>query len=130
MTAKSCPVCSMGDPCNRCLFQLCGPDFHPSLSLQVPHGILAHVENPISPEHLRLALGGGEAGLIPRCLQRMDGPYLCGEEMTHIKQTELRLEMLPSWGGGGGWLGGHWRFKKITLRAQESSLAFKGLLDH
>lgn len=52
------------------------------------------------------------------------------EEMTHIKQTELRLEMLPSWGGGGGWLGGHWSFKKITLRAQESSSAFKGLLDH
>lgn len=51
-----------------------------------------------------------------------------GEEMTHIKQTELRLEMLFSWRGG--WLRGHWSFKKITLRAQESSSAFKGLLDH
>lgn len=81
--------------------------FIPLLSLQVPHGILASVENPISPEHPRLALGGRRLDSYPDAFSGWTAHiFVCvcarGEEMTHIKQTELRLEMLPSWGGGGG----------------------------
>lgn len=105
--------------------------------LQVPHGILASAENPTFPKHPTLALGGGATppvflavmGRLDTQLPAADGwPISEGRRDTHIKQTELMLEMLlPQ---RDGWLRGHWSFEKITLRAQESGSAFKGLLDH